>query len=86
MEEIIDTNPEIKTYKAEEGRLILEKTHITPIVKKETFNIEEIQEEITKYRNVIAQWQAKIDPLEAIIAKYNELKPVPEVIPEEMEK
>ncbi len=43
-----------------------------------TYNIEEIQAEIAKYQGVIAQWQAKIDPLQAIVDKYNELNTVVE--------
>ena len=70
MEEEIKT---ITTWEVE-GEIL--KEIITPIEIEPNIishDIKKAQEEIAKIDLVIAQWQAKIDPLQAIVDKYNEL-------------
>ena len=82
--EIEDTNPEIKTYKYEVNSLVIEKTHAVPKVRQEIHNIAQVQKQIAKIDGAISLWQAKKAPLQALLDKHNELKPVvePEEIPE----
>ena len=72
-EEIEDVNPEIVTYKTEEGKLIIEKTHKTPKVNIENYSIAELQGKIARINNVISIWEAKKKPYQDLINKYNEI-------------
>ena len=72
-EETTETNKIITTYEVEGSNLKEIRTPTEVQVETTTYNIPEIQAEISKYQVVIAQWQAKIDPLQAIIDKYNEI-------------
>lgn len=69
----IKPNPEIKSYKKIEGSLVVEKTHDKPVVHSETHNIEQVQARIDKINEVIALWENKKTPFQAIIDKYEEL-------------
>jgi hypothetical protein len=73
--EIIDDNPEIKTYLTKDNALIIEKTHNKPQVKSESYNIAELREKIVKIDNVISIWEGKKKPYQDLINLYNIHKP-----------
>jgi len=80
MPEIIppeDTNPEIKTYSTEEGKLIVERTHGKPVVHTDSYLIKDAEVEIAKINSVIALWENKKQPYQDIVNKYDEIKPQP---------
>ena len=67
---IEDPNPVTEVRKKSNGTLVIERTHKTPVTQTTTHNITELEARIAKYESVIAVWQAKIDPLQAIIDEY----------------
>jgi len=69
MEEI-DLNPITEVRTKKDGALIIEQTHKNPVKRTTVHTIASIQEKIAKYETVIAVWQAKIDPLQALIDEY----------------
>ena len=76
-------NEEVKittTYEADESvlKVIATPEKIVPVEK--VYNIEEIKEQLEKYKNARAQWHAKIAPLQAILDKYEEIKPAVEEV------
>ena len=87
-EETTETNKTITTWEVEGETLkeIITPTEIEPTII--THDITKAQEEITKINNAIAIWEAKKAPLQAIVDKYNEVKPVveEEVIKEVIKK
>lgn len=74
--EIINLNPELKTYKKTDGVLIIEKTHKDPVIHTESYGIAELQAKIDKIDGVIEKWVTKKAPLQVIIDKYNSLEAV----------
>lgn len=72
-EPIVDPNPITEVRKKVNGALVIEQTPQKPVTRTTTHNIAELQAKIAKYEGVIAMWQAKIDPLQAIIEEYNTL-------------
>ena len=73
MEEYIDPNPEIITWKKGDGVLEKSITHKDPKVKTESFDIRQVQGKIDKINGAIASWEAKKAPYQAIIERYNSL-------------
>jgi hypothetical protein len=69
----IDPNPVNEVRKKIKGALVIERTPKNPVTITQTHNIEQMQAKIAKYKVVIAIWQAKIDPLQALIDEYNAL-------------
>lgn len=69
-EDPIDDNPVTEVRKKVNGSLVIEQTHQKPVTKTTTHVIVELEADIAKYRAVIAIWQAKIDPLQAIVDEY----------------
>ena len=81
-EEITNEEEAVKivtTYEVEDNILKEVKTPDKVVAEVKTYNIEDIRAEITKIDNAIAQWVAKKAPLQAIVDKYEELNPTPEV-------
>jgi hypothetical protein len=72
----------ITTYEVEGTTLKEIKTPEKVIPEVKSYDIESVKEELEKINSAIAQWEAKKAPLEAIIAKYDEIKPVEEPIKE----
>ena len=72
-EETTETNKIITTYEVEGSNLKEIRTPTEVQVETTTYNIPEIQAEISKIDAVIAQWEAKKAPHQAIIDKYNEI-------------
>ena len=60
-------------YEVDGGNLIEKRTPTDIQVETTTYNIPEIQAEISKIDAVIAQWQALREPKQAIVDKYNEI-------------
>lgn len=83
-DEIIKEVEEVEvltTYEVEDNLLKKIKTPSKVVPEVESYNIKDIKEEIEKYKNARAQWDAKIAPLQAIVDKYDELNPpVEEVV------
>ena len=71
--EVVDSNPAIITETKEGDNFVKSTTYKEPKITKVTYNIAELQAKIDKYDGVIAQWEAKKKPLQAIIDKYNQL-------------
>ena len=63
----------ITTYEAQGDNLKIIKTPEKVIPTEESYNIASVREELARIDNVIAQWEAKKAPLQAIIDKYNEV-------------
>lgn len=72
-EEPIDDNPITEVRKKVDDTLVIEQTHQKPVTKTTTYVIVELEAEIAKYEAVIAVWQSKIDPLQALVEEYNAL-------------
>jgi len=70
---IVDSNPAIITETKEGDTFVKSTTYKEPKITKVSYNIAELQAKIDKYDGVIAQWEAKKKPLQAIIDKYNQL-------------
>jgi hypothetical protein len=81
-EEITQEVNIITTYEVEGTTLREIKTPEKVIPEVKSYDIESVKEELEKINSAIAQWEAKKAPLEAIIAKYDEIKPVEEPINE----
>jgi len=64
------------TYEAVEGSLKKTDTPDKIIPSTKTYNIKETQEKIAKINNAISTWEDKRAPLQEILDKYNEIKPV----------
>lgn len=81
----IPVNPITEVKTKTKTALIIEQTPRDPITITQVHTIAELKKAINKYNDVIAIWQAKIDPMQAIIDEYDsmELTPVPEPEPEE---
>ena len=73
IEEVVDSNPAIITESKEGDNFVKSTTYAEPKITKVSYNIAELQAKIDKYDGVIAQWEAKKAPLQAIIDKYNTL-------------
>ena len=73
IEEVVDSNPAIITETKEGDNFVKSTTYKEPKITKVSYNIAELQAKIDKYDGVIAQWEAKKKPLQAIIDKYNQL-------------
>ena len=69
-----------KEYIADNNMLTETNTPSEIVANVKIYNIEAIQKEIVKINTMIKMWQDKLAPLEAIIALYNENKPVPEIV------
>ena len=69
----VDSNPAIITESKEGDNFVKSTTYKEPKITKVSYNIAELQAKIDKYDGVIAQWEAKKKPLQAIIDKYNQL-------------
>lgn len=63
-------NPVIETRKKGDGTIIVEKTNENPVTITNIYNIDKIQKEINKIDSVIAIWESKKAPLQAIIDEY----------------
>lgn len=72
-EPIIDPNPITEIRKKVDGALVIEQTHEKPVTHTTTHNIAKLEAKIAKYEGVIAEWQSKINPLQAIVDEYNAL-------------
>ena len=70
---LADLNPAIITETKEGDNFVKSTTYKEPKITKVSYNIAELQAKIDKYNNVIAQWEAKKKPLQAIIDKFNQL-------------
>ena len=70
---IVDSNPAIITETKEGDNFVKSTTYKEPKITKVSYNIAELQAKIDKYDGVIAQWEAKKAPLQAIINKFNAL-------------
>ena len=88
MEETSEINePTIKsivTEKAEGNNLVKETTYSEIPVNTTSINMDDIKAKIAKIDSAIAQWNSKKAPLQVILDRYNELKPV--VVKEEVEE
>ena len=73
IEEVVDSNPAIITETKEGDNFVKSTTYKEPKTTKVSYNIAELQAKIDKYDGVIAQWEAKKAPLQAIIDKFNQL-------------
>ena len=69
----VDSNPAIITETKEGDNFVKSTTYKEPKITKVSYNIAELQAKIDKYDGVMAQWEAKKKPLQAIIDKYNQL-------------
>ena len=69
----VDSNPAIITESKEGDNFVKSTTYKEPKITKVSYNIAELQAKIDKYDGVIAQWEAKKAPLQAIINKFNSL-------------
>ena len=74
---IVDKNPEIKEYRAEEGMLIVERTHEKPVVHRDIHLVSDAEAGVAKIDAVIALWGHKRQRFQDIINKYNEIKHQP---------
>ena len=70
---VVDSNPAIITESKEGDNFVKSTTYKEPKITKVSYNIAELQAKIDKYDGVIAQWEAKKTPLQAIINKFNAL-------------
>ena len=65
-----DLNPVTEVRKKIDGSLVIERVHEKPVVNTETHNMDDLRDTIAKYQAVIDVWQARIDPLKALIDEY----------------
>ena len=65
-----DLNPVTEIRKKTDRSLVVERTHEKPVTKTDTYVIADLKDTIAKYQAVIDVWQARIDPLKALIDEY----------------
>jgi hypothetical protein len=66
-------NPVTEVRKITPAALVIERTHEKPVTSIKSHDINDLKAKIANYQGVIAVWQAKIDPLQAIIDEYDEI-------------
>ena len=71
-------------YEATKDNLKVIKTPDKIVAEEQTYNINEIKLQVEKINAVIELWNNKKKPLQDIIDKYEEIKPVEEIKEEEI--
>lgn len=70
----IDDNPAVITKIKSNGRLEVTTTYTKPEKKVKIYDIAELKKKIKKLENAKQQWVDKIQPIQAIIDEYEEMK------------
>lgn len=71
--EEVDMNPVTEVRIRRDGALVIERTRERPVTEVETHNIAAIQADLNRIDGVIAVWQAKRNPLQAILDEYDSM-------------
>jgi len=67
-----DPNPVTTVWETTDNTLTKKETHERPVTKVTTYNVNQEQAEIDKIDGIIAQWEAKKQIRQQVIAKHTE--------------